>query len=458
MNVSERLHGEKYRVMPYENVLREVRAFVTDRYSRVLAEIIDKDAANDMVTEIIEKYLSENGIRAIETNDTVELVKRLYNDMSKYGVITEYIGDKSVEEINCNAYNDIEIITADGFRKLDAAYSSPSEIRDYAKKIMQIGGITLDESAPIGDGYITTGIRASAIVPPCVDDDIGAALFIRQQRMANITQNQYLQNNTATPEELDTIENFIRYGVSTVFAGAIGTGKTTDMNYFLRLLPPDKGIFVIEDTRELNLVKKNAAGNIISRVVHTKTRKSDDPQKNISMNDLLRVGLRSNAQYLIPSEMRDEAAMTAQEAGRTGQVVVTSLHSNGARETYRRIMTMCRMSGTKLDDNMLLDMIIEAFPIVVYKKKLADKTRKIMEVFEALGRQDGDVCGNTLYRYRVTDNIYRGDTVVRVEGVHQKVHPISDALARRMLESGAPLSVVRHMAADGWNPAKEVIA
>lgn len=454
------LHFEVYqqgvkRVLPYENVLREVRDHFAKKYAHLFVKFINDDGAEKKVTQIITKYINDNGIRAEGIADTAELVKRLYNDYSKFGIITEYINDPTVEEINCNSYDDVEIVRQDGYEKLPAGYASPGQFIDYVKKIMSIAGITLDESNPIGDGYITTGVRASAIIYPCVDENVGAVLSIRRQGMANITKEQYIEGGTATSEELEFIENLTKYGVSVVFGGAVGSGKTTDMSYFLKRLSNDMKIFVIEDTRELDLVRRDGDGKVSNRVIHTKTRYSDDPRKNIDMSDLQRSSLRHSPAVIIPSEMRGPEAMPAQEAARTGHIVITSLHTNGPEATYTRILTMCNMAGGNIRDSLMLDMIIEAFPIVVFKKKLPDSSRRIMAIYEATGHHDGRIEGRYIYRFVVKDNVYDGNRLIRVEGEHKKVGYISDNLAQRMMENGAPASLVKLYASPDWQPGKE---
>lgn len=440
------------RTLSYESVLLEVKGYLTANFAKTLVNTIDDANSKDKIIEIIDKYINDNGIKADGTDSPEQLVNRLYNDMSQFGIITKYITDDNVEEINCNAYNDIEVVSPEGYQKLDKTYKTPEQLQDYAKKIMNIGGITLDESQPIGDGYIYVGVRASAIISPCVDDDIGAAISIRRQRVANITKEQYVNGGSALPDEIDMIADFVKYGVSVAFTGATESGKTTDMVYFLKQIPNDKRIYVMEeDTREINLFKYDTTGRIINRVIHTKTSKSDDPRKNIDMHRLSLAGLRFNPYCIVPAEMRAGEAIDALEAARTGHVVVTGFHSEEAIEGYSRILTMCCMSDTKLSENILLDMIVKAFPIMVFKRKLPDRTRRFMEIFEAEGQTNGIVRGRYLYRFIVEDNIYDNDKVT-VVGHHQKEQPISNKLAKKMLDGGAPLSLVKKYAGSDWKP------
>ena len=67
--------------------------------------------------------------------------------------------------------------------------------------------------------------------------------------------------------------------------------------------------------------------------------------------------------------MRGAEAMIAQEAARIGHTVITSLHANSARMAYKRILSMCQMSDTKISTQILVSMIVEAFPIMVFKEQ-----------------------------------------------------------------------------------------
>lgn len=446
------LHIEDYfeneeRTLSYPAARQEIQDYLSREYSHSLADSVrdGSEESTGAVLRIIGKYLDDRRITVDGMPDRIGLLERLYNDLARFGLITGPVDSPGTEEVNCNSWEDLEVLDGCGCRKLAGTYESPGQFRDVVKKVMRIGSVIVDEANPIGDGYIRTGVRASAITTPCVDPEVGAALFIRRQSMNSITREDYINQGAALPEELDLIATLIRCGVSTVFAGAVGSGKTTDMNYFLRLVPPDRGLFVIEDTRELDLIRRDDTGKVISRVLHTKTRPSDDPAKNIGMDKLLKVGLRSNMQYIIPSEMRGAEAMTAQEAARTGQTVVTSLHARSARGAYRRILTMCQMQDTRISDHLLLEMIAEAFPIVIHKKKLPDGSRRIMEIFEATGTHDGRVEGQTLYRFSIEDNVTGPDGKLHIVGHHEKVNPLSDTLAQTLLDNGASRELVRHL-------------
>ena len=439
---------------PYAEVLEIVRGKISKNHSGELANVITEPQGAALLKNLLSKYIYQKHLTCREYNSLNELVDKCYEDMAGFGFLTKYIYDDEVEEINCNGWNDIEIVTALGWKKIDEHFLSPMQCIDMTKKMCQLGGVIIDGSQPTQDSYITQGVRISAIIPPCIDDDIGAVFSIRKQKTNTITKEQLIKWDTATDDELDLLILCIEHGVSIGIAGSTGSGKTTDIGFILKNIAHDKRIYSIEDSRELDLQVRDEKGKIINRVIHTKTRPSNNQAHNVSADMLLKKALRFDPQIIVPAEMRGEEAMTAQEAGRTGHTIITSLHASTAMAAYTRILTMCMMSGTKLSEELMLKLIIEAYPIMAFKMQLPDKTRKYMKIIEAEDYRDGKIVYRTLYKYVITDRQMSSDgtRIEKMVGYHKKVSNISSRLANVLLENGADLSVIRRFAGNDWNP------
>ena len=89
-----------------------------------------------------------------------------------------------------------------------------------------------------------------------------------------------------------------------------------------------------------------------------------------------------------------------------------------------------------MDDSVLMEIMVEAYPIVVFTKQLEDRSRKIMEILEGEDFRDGQLVSHTLYKFEVEDNVTDRDGNVRVVGHHRKVGLISDTLKKRLLDNG----------------------
>lgn len=427
---------EKQNVAPqkkdaYETMLEQVRAFVAQSHAETLAQSITEVSAAEFVKRLIGEYVASHHLH-MDGLSMQQLSEKLYGDMAGFGFLDRYIADPDIEEINGNSWQDIEIVTRTGWRKIPERFLSPQHAEDTLRKMVRLGGLVLDGTNPIVDSYITQGVRISAMIPPVTDKRTGAVFSLRRQRMARVSKQQLIEWHTGTPEMLDFLTLCINHGVSIGFAGKTGSGKTTDISFLLNSVAADARIYTIEETRELDLYNVDEKGNALNRVIHTCIRPSEMANADIDMNDLLRKAMRFSPDIIAVAEMRGAEAMVAQEAARTGHTVVTSLHANSARRAYNRVLSMCQMSGTSIATNILMGFVVEAFPVIVYKKQMQDGTRRIMEIIEATGVQDGAIQANTLYRFEHNEGT---GEFIRVSG-------ISDGLVDVLRENGADKAAV----------------
>lgn len=428
--------GESNKAQDYGEILDKLQRLIAKHHSAELAEVLYSKEAEGKLKDLIMRYLNQEQLVAKDLRNISELVDAVYYDMAGMGLLSPYLQDADTEEINIDGSGGIWVLYRDKKIRLKETFSNAEACANIVRKMSRFGNVILDGSKPLGDSFIAKGIRMSGAITPCVDPDAGAIASIRKQKPLLITRKNLIEWETATPDELDFLTMCVNHGVSIGIAGATGSGKTADMGYVLSCVPNDKRIVTIEDTRELSLARYDENGVMINDVVHLLTK--EEPNA-VTMLDLLKLSLRLHPEILVPAEMRGKEALTVQEAGRTGHTVVSTLHANSARTAYDRILTMCLEAGTSLSEERLLKNIVEAFPVMVFKRQLPDKSRKYMEVFEATGVQNGEVTGSTLFQYAV--DRYERDTegrITKVVGSHRRKGNISAALAERLLIGGVP--------------------
>jgi pilus assembly protein CpaF len=439
--------------LKYAQILEDTREWVIRHHREDLNAIIDDETAKEALHSHIFEYLINN-VELPDDEDISLLEDRIFQNMA--GItkfLRDLLSDPDVEDVGINAWNDIDVIyTSKGLVKSKEHFSSPEEALDIVKKMTRQGKHVVDGGKPIVDSYYKKGVRISALVPPVVDEDVGVVCSIRKQTQSNITRDQLLACGTATLEELEFIEDCVKYGVSLVFAGATGSGKTTSIQWAASTIPDteysrkNKRVYVIEETRELNLVRTDESGKTKNSVIHTQTRQSDDPNLEITENDLLRKALRHTPAYIIPAEMRGEEAYTALKSAQTGHTIITSLHAENARDTYYRMVCLCRenVEARTFSDKMLYRMIASAFPIIVFQHQLADGSRKIMEIIEAVGFEKEEIICNTLFSYEIMENVYdKNGTLIEIKGKNVKGKTISSKIEDKFRDNGAPDAVLK---------------
>ena len=427
---------------PFADVLTEVQEYISSKFSTLLSD--NPEEQKKQICAYIAKYLNDYNIN-VDGYDFDGLIERLYVEMAEFSFLTQYLFADDVEEININSWKDVKITYADGrIAPASERFNSPRHAIDVIRRVLHQSGMILDHSQPIVRGHLSNKIRITVLGNPVTDEEKGVAASIRIVNPRKLGKTDFVENSTATAEMLDFLATCLRYGLSMCVTGATGSGKTTIMAWLLSTIPDHMRLFTIENgCREFDLVKEDERGNVINNVVHTATRQSEDPKQHIDQEKLLEYALTSNPDIVCVGEMKSSEAFAAQEAARTGHGVITTTHANSCDATYNRMVTLCK---TKYDinDKTLYNLVTEAFPIVLFAKKLEDSSRKIMEITECEILPDGERKIRTLFRYNITENRMNNDRVL-INGEFERVNPISASLCKRLRENGMPMNTIERL-------------
>lgn len=425
--------------LTYEKVLEDVQRYFSENHASTIAEAGEGNTlrAAAVLKELMIQYLVKRKY-VIDGFTTEELCARLYEDMAGYSFLKKWIYRPGVEEVNINAYNDIEVIMNSGRSiKIPDKFSSPQHAIDVVRRMLNACGMVIDDTMPSVIGFLDKNIRISVDKTPIVDPDVGINASIRIVNQQTVSEQKLLNSGSATAEMLHFLTACIRYGVSVCIAGSTGSGKTTIMAWLLSNVPNNRRLITIEEgSREFDLIKRDENGNILNSVVHLLTRPHENPSMNINQDFLLERVLRKHPDVIGVGEMRSAAeSLSAAESSRTGHTVCTTIHSNSCDSTYRRMMTLAKRKYN-MDDSILMQIMVEAYPVVVFTKQLEDRSRKIMEIIEGEDYQDGHLLYRSLYKYEVVDNVTDANGEIHVIGHHSRSGQISDALKKRLLDNG----------------------
>lgn len=421
----------------YDEILADVQQYCTNNHADTLSGEGNQEKAKSLLQEFILQYVIKRNY-AVEGLSLEDLCDRLYEDMAGCSFLKNWIYRKGVEEVNINAYDDIEVIMSGGrSMKIPDKFQSPQHAIDVIRRLLSTCGMVIDDTMPSVIGFLDKNIRISVDKTPIVDPEVGINASIRIVNQQSVSREKLIHSGSATGEMLDFLTCCIRYGVSVCIAGSTGSGKTTVMSWLLSMVPDNRRLITIEEgSREFDLIKRDADGNALNSVVHLLTRPHENPALDIDQDVLLERVLRKHPDVIGVGEMRSaKEALSVAESSRTGHTVVTTIHSNSSEATYRRMMTLAKRKYNMADD-ILMQIMVEAYPIVVFTKQLEDGSRKIMQIIEGEDYLDGRLIYRPLYQFDVTDNQADGLGVVKVVGRHRKIGSISDPLKKRRLDNG----------------------
>ena len=436
--------GDPVKEMELYPLLQLAQGYLSAHYAQAL---VDRSKGAEL-RAYIAKYLYDTGYTvAGYTRET--LTDRLFSEMAEYSVLTPWLGNPDIEEINVNGWDDIALTHLDGrIEKLTEHFFSPGHAVDVIKKLLHHSGMIIDSARPMSQGHLPGNTRITVLMDPIVDGERRIAASIRMLHPQRVDRESLLRTQSITDEMLSFLEMCLRFGVSFVVAGRTSSGKTTLLNSLLNSVPYSKRIYTIESgARELSLLKRDAEGRVINNVVHTLSRPSENPNSDISQEDLVMAALRFDPDVICVGEMRDAEAHSAVEASSTDHTVVTTVHGGGGIFAHQRIAFLSQRRFPIAFD-ISMRQAAQAFPVVVFAHKLEDNSRKVMDISECVVGEDGGLTYRTLYKYHITDNRF-ADGAFRMEGEFRKENTPSPSLCAKLMRGGVPQETLQRFMKGG---------
>ena len=138
----------------------------------------------------------------------------------------------------------------------------------------------------------------------------------------------------------------------------------------------------------------------------------------ITLRDLLKASLRMRPSRIIVGEVRGSEAIDMLQSLNTGHCGASSGHSNSPADMLSRLETMVLM-GMDIPLPAIRRQIASAIDIIIHLGRLRDKSRKVLQIVEVVGYENGEIQLQTLYEF-VERQVVDG----RIQGEWVKVHEI----------------------------------
>jgi pilus assembly protein CpaF len=263
----------------------------------------------------------------------------------------------------------------------------------------QLGPLT-----PIVDAVLPDGSRLSAIGEPVTDKLV---LVIRKHREAAFQLMDFVNTEVQVRQQVQTheIPDYISNevpgslmsgpvaaylhlcvlaGLNILIIGRTGVGKTSMLSALGRIIPENRRVLVLEDTRELNIRDTNCA-------YLTSVQKVLEGGVEVSMQKLLITALRQRPDHLILGEARGAEIydlLNAMQTGHGGNL--TSIHANSLADLPQRVNAMLFQAGANMDNERVCALIGTSFHVgIVLRQSLDDGRRYIQEIGEFTGEVEG---------------------------------------------------------------------
>src|SRR4026207_77408 len=333
------------------------------------------------IQDLFEQILAEENV-GLSRPERARLFEQIAAEILGLGPLQPLLEDDTISEIMVNGAKNIYIERKGKIHRVPVTFENNDHVMRIIDRIVAPLGRRIDESSPYVDARLPDGSRVNAVIPPI--SLVGPVLTIRKFSRNPITVEQLIQFVSITQEATQFLKACVEARLNIVISGGTGSGKTTFLNVLSGFIPADERIVTIENAAELQL-----------RQEHVVTLESRPPniegRGEITIRNLVVNALRMRPERIIVGEIRDEAALDMLQAMNTGHDgSMTTLHSNGPRDSLARLETMTLMAGMDLPSRSIREQITSAIDVICHQERMRDGTRKITNITEVSG-MEGEV-------------------------------------------------------------------
>lgn len=347
---------------------------------------------DDELCDMIDMAILEAGAGAyMPLKERLRLRKELFDSFRRLDILQELVDDPTITEIMVNGTEHIFVERRGCIEELEKHFDSVGQLEDLIQQIVSRVNRTVNLSSPIADARLEDGSRVHVVLAPVAIN--GPILTIRKFPEP-ITMERLIELKSISREAADFLKKAVENGLNIFISGGTGSGKTTILNAMSGYIPSGERVITIEDSAELQI---RHVTNLVSLETRVENR---DGSREISMRDLIRASLRMRPDRIIVGEVRGGEALEMLQAMNTGHDGSLSTgHANSAKDMLSRLETMLLMAA-ELPLAAVRSQIGSAIDIMVHVGRMRDRSRKVLEITEVIGYENGEIRLSPLYQFK----------------------------------------------------------
>ena len=372
-----------------------------------LSREIEDGELVELIYQVLEEYTRD---RYIPLRMKMEFGRDLFNAFRKLDILQELLEDELITEIMINGLENIFVEKGGEIHQYEKRFVSRKKLEDIAQQIASGCNRTVNEAEPIVDARLPDGSRVNLVLPPVALN--GPIITIRKFPKEGITMKRLVAWGSISKEAAGFLEKLVKAKYNMFISGGTGSGKTTFLNALSQFIPEDERIITIEDNAELKLQS-------LPNLVRLEARNANmEGEGRIDIRELIRTALRMRPDRVIVGEVRSAETIDMLQAMNTGHDGSLSTgHGNSPKDMIGRLETMVLM-GMEIPIEAVQRQIASGIDIIIHLGRMRDKSRKVLEILEITGYEDGKIQMHTLYEFQEKGSSHgkvRGNLVKKEE-------------------------------------------
>ena len=354
----------------------------------LLLDLEEKQVSDSHLYQEIDSALL--GRKDLALREKLYLRSAVFDSFRRLDLLSELLDDGSVSEIMINSPKEIFVERKGRMERWQGSFHSEEQLVDLIQQIVSRINRAVNTKSPIVDARLEDGSRVHVVLPPIALK--GPTVTIRKFPEP-ITMKKLIQLESLTEEASRFLQSLVRSSYNIFISGGTNSGKTTFLNALSQYIPKEERIITIEDSAELQIQS-------VENLVSLETRNANaEGEGAVSISDLIKASLRMSPNRIIVGEVRGKECLDMLNAMNTGHDgSISTGHANSSTDMLKRMETMV-LSGADLPLPSIRNMIASAIEIMVHLGRTKDHKRRVLEISEVMGIENGEIKLNKLYQY-----------------------------------------------------------
>lgn len=353
-------------------------------------------------------------------HDRVRIEQQVFNSLRKLDVLQELVDDPEVSEIMVNGPGHIFYEKDGRVQVWTQSFTSEEKMQDVIQQIVGSHNRVVNLSNPIVDTRLSDGSRVNIVLSPISLE--GSVITIRKFPQHPLDMETLIAREAISREAAELLKRLVKARYSILISGGTSSGKTTFLNALSQYIPEDERVITIEDSAELQIQG-------VKNLVRLETRNANmEGVMPITIRDLIRTALRMRPDRIIVGECRGAETFDMLQALNTGHDGgLSTAHGNSCRDILSRLEMMVLM-GMDLPLAAIRQQIASGIDIIVHLGRLRDKSRRVLEIAELDGIEEGELKLHTLYELEQgacgwsleeKGRLHHTDKLAQIGGTHE---------------------------------------
>ena len=362
---------------------------------------VKQEIKKELLLDLEEKQVSDSHLyqeidSALLSRKDLALREKLYlrsavfDSFRRLDLLSELLDDCTVSEIMINGPKEIFVERKGRMERWQGSFQSEEQLADLIQQIVSRINRAVNTKSPIVDARLEDGSRVHVVLPPIALK--GPTVTIRKFPEP-ITMKKLIQLESLTEDASQFLQTLVRSSYNIFISGGTNSGKTTFLNALSQYIPKEERIITIEDSAELQIQS-------VENLVSLETRNANaEGEGAVSISDLIKASLRMSPNRIIVGEVRGKECLDMLNAMNTGHDgSISTGHANSSTDMLKRMETMV-LQGADLPLPSIRNMIASAIEIMVHLGRTKDHKRRVLEISEVMGIENGEVKLKKLYQY-----------------------------------------------------------